>query len=184
MASPTTRPSAAPASWLFVGSSEEILARLVDGDPLGLRACVVAELAREALLVDVERALLRLQSLVALRARDWPGHGTPEPFLAACVGEAVRELAQEDEPGSFGEPLEFCCRPLGLDARALGEACRGFNRLPSEVRQAFVAAVLEGDAPERSARARKLSLGEFARRARTGLELFRVHAPATPERAR
>jgi DNA-directed RNA polymerase specialized sigma24 family protein len=159
-----------------------VLARLVDGDPLGLRTRLAAELAREALLVDVERALLRLQSLVALRARDWIGSGGQEPFLAACVSETLRELAQEEEAGTFGEPLEFCCRPLGLDARAFAEACRGFNRLPSDVRQAFVAAVLEGEAPERAARARRLSLGEFARRARTGLELFRAHA-ALRERA-
>jgi len=173
-------PSAPEAGLLLVGTAEEVLARLVAGDPLGLRARLALELARAALLVDVERALLRLQSLVALRASDWRGVGALEAFLADCLGEALQELVLEEEAGTFGEPLEFCCRPLGLDARALGEACRRFNRLPPEVREAFVAAVLEGAAPERAARARRLSLSEFARRARLGLELFRP--PAAPER--
>jgi hypothetical protein len=178
-----TLPSVPPVGWLLVGTSEEVLARLVDGDPLGLRARLAAELEREALLVDVERALLRLQSLVALRARDGRADGELEAFLATCLREAVRELGQEEEAGTFGESLEFCCKPLGLDARALGEACRGFNRLPAEVRQAFVAAVLEHEAPERSARARRLTLGEFARRARQAHELFRAHAARGRERA-
>lgn len=163
--------AAAPAQLLF-GTSEEVLARLLAGDPLGLRARLAAALAREAYLLDVERALLRLQSRVALAAREWRG-GELAPFLDACVRETVRELVLEEESECFGEPLEFCCRPLGLDARALGEACRGFNGLSTEVREAFVAAVLAGEAPERSARVRRLSLGEFARRARAGLEPFR-----------
>jgi hypothetical protein len=158
---------------LAFGTSEEVLARLVDGDPLGLRGRLAAALAREALLLDVERGFLRLLSVVALRARDWRGAEDLDVFLERCVDEAVRGLVHEEETGPFGEPLEFCARPLGLDARVLGEACRGFNGLGPEVREAFMAAVLAGEAPERSARLRRLSLSEFARRARAGLEPFR-----------
>jgi len=163
--------SAAPASLPLAPPPEALLAWLVEGDPLGLRVRVARRAAREAWLVDVERALLRAQSLVALQAQGWSA-AELEARLEACVERALRELALGDDSG-VEEPLEFCCRPLGLDPAAVGEACRGFNRLPSEVREAFVAAVLTGEPPERSARARQLTLVEFARRARRGLELFR-----------
>jgi len=168
-------PAPAPSAFPLAPSPEELLAWLVCGDPLGLRARLVQRVAREAWLVDIERVLLRTQSLVALHAREWRP-GELDARLEACVGEALRELACEEDAAGPGEALDFCCRPLGLDARALGEACRGFNRLPSEVREAFVVTVLAGEPPERSARARRLSLVEFARRARLGLELFRAHA--------
>lgn len=168
-------PSSAPSPLPLVQPPEELLAWLVCGDPLGLRARLARQAARAAFLVDVERALLRAQTLVALHAHEWRP-AELELRLEECAGQALRELALEEEPGGGGEPLDFCCRPLGLDARAVGEACRGFNRLPGEVREAFVAAVLAGEPPERSARARHLSLVEFARRARLGLELFRSHA--------
>jgi hypothetical protein len=169
-------PSAAPPAVLpLAPPPEELLAWLVHGDPLALRARLVRLALREAWLVDVERALLRTQSLVALHACEWRPEEL-EARLEDCARAALRELACEEDSAGVGEALDFCCRPLGLDARALGEACRGFNRLPGEVREAFVAAVLVGESPERSARARRLSLVEFARRARLGLELFRAHA--------
>jgi len=152
---------------------EELLAWLVCGDPLALRARVAQRVTQEAWLVDVERALLRAQTLVALHAREWPA-GALEARLEACIEQALRQLALEDDACGAEEPLEPFCRPLGLDAGAVGEACRRFNSLPGEVREAFVAAVLLGEAPERSARMRRLSLVEFARRARLGLELFRA----------
>ena len=169
---PSAVPSTAPALLCPAPPPEELLAWLVQGDPLGLRARLARRAAREAWLVDVERTLLRAQTLVALHAREWPP-GDLEARLEAAVGEALRQLALEEDAGGAPEALEFCCRPLGLDARVVGEACRGFNRLPVEVREAFFAVVLAGESPERSARARRLSLVEFARRARLGLELFR-----------
>lgn len=156
---------------LLSGTSEEVLARLLVDDPLALRARLAAQLERGALLVDAEHAFLRCATLVALRAPESRGTAREE-FLARCLADGLRAVLEEEEDATEA-PLEPFARPLGLDARRLAEACRRFNRQPPEVREAFIAAVLRDEPFERAARARRLSLPEFAQRARTGLELFR-----------
>lgn len=172
---------------LLTGSAPEVLARIVPGDPLGLRARIGARLLERALLLDTESVLVSAQALCALHAPTWRGQpdlcawleGRIEEALAEClaecVAESLTEVSAEPAPGRAraARALEPFARPLALDPNALAAACAHFNLLSLERREAFVTLVLEARPPERLARARKLSLSELGRRARAGLELFR-----------
>lgn len=175
---------------LAIGTPAEVLARIVPEDSLGLRPRLGAHLARHALFLDAERLLLRCQALCALHAPAWRGEPHLEAWLEERVVEAVAGfLTEEGEPGKrdLGGTFESFAAPLALDPGALAQACARFNRLPIECREAFVALVLErdgvvegADGADRLARARGISLSELARRARNGVELFRVVVAATP----
>ena len=161
---------------LWPGTPHQVLARILPADPLELRARIAKRLAERALLCDAECVLLRAQALCALDACSWRG----EPELAVWLDERVEEAlsnALADDvcaaPGVGDEPLRALPDSLALDARGLDAACRRFNDLPFEQREAFFALVLDARAGDRLARARGLSLSELGRRARAALDVFR-----------
>lgn len=164
---------------LLVGGSSEVLARIVEEDPLALRARVAEHVRSRALLCDVERVLLTAQVLCALDAPAWRDEQTLSTWLDSRVEEALAFLlAEEDAEETTSDLLQSLATPLALDTRALVSACRQFNRLPHEQREAFCALVLDARAADGLARERGLSLSELARRARAGLSLLRPVAAA------
>lgn len=175
---PERVPSSAEAAWLLHGSPRAVLGRIVPEDPLGLRARVAARIAGQALLFDLDRALLRVQASVALRAGAWRGEPELGVWLEERIDEALTHLLDEGQArADTGAGLARLCDPLGLDGTRLEAACRRFNRLPLDSRRAFFALVLEGAHPDGLARANGLVLGELARRARAALGPFRALAP-------
>jgi len=164
----------------LTGTPNEVLARLVHGDPLGMRPLVAARLAARALLLDLERVLARALAVCAQRACAWRGAPELERWLAERIDEAIEDALAEDagawserDAASGGGPWAVFAAPLDLDPRALFEGCARFNRLPFEQREAFFLLVLEGASSDDVCRARGLSLSEFARRARGALDVLR-----------
>jgi hypothetical protein len=155
------------------GTPLEVLARLVPGDPLGLRARVCARLAAGALLLDVERLLLLAQVRCALRAAAWRGDPPIDVWSEERIDEAVEQLLAEERDAASAPALTRLARSLALDEQAFGAAPRRLHALAPGVREAFFALVLGAESPDRFARSRGLSLSEVARRARAGLEVLR-----------
>ena len=179
------RPSAPDAArWrqLFAGASaREILGRIVQGDPLGLRAHVAATLEREAWLLDADRVLLRSFARTARAALRYHGHPELEAWLGALVIESATELLEDEREAERngttvaptpGNAFTDLARPLKLEPQRLGRACARFNRLSAAERRAFFDLVLRGRSLDQLARESGESATEIARRARRALELF------------
>ena len=139
----------------------EVLTRLVDGDPLGLRQAAFTRARQGGWLVDVDRVHLRAIARCAQRGVEYRGHPAIDEWLAEIVDEAILDLLREDAEalaaGVEPTPADAAhwaalARPLGLDvrvARALGVA---FHTLPREVRVAFRRVAIEAQAPAEVAR--------------------------------
>lgn len=181
---------------LLVGSPREVLARIVPGDALGVRAVAAQRLRARALLLDGDRLHL---CAMARCAREAPTRrGALGAWLGRCVDSAIDALLAEetssDPPGpgdahpSRGTPssteraasappgaLAQFAEHLGLDVEAAQRGRRAFHRLPLEDRAAFFALVIEGLPLERVVATtaervgRPASATEVARRARRGL---------------
>jgi len=176
----------ARARTLLDGVPEQVLARLVAGDPLELRGRVTARLRERALLCDAERVILRALALVAQQARAADTASDVEDWLAERVDEGIEQSLDEDQ-GLWNEtaparssPWRVFAAPLGLDAAALREGCARFNGLALEQREAFFLLVMDGASGDEACRARGISLSELARRARAGLDVLRSAVAPEP----
>lgn len=165
-------------SLLAFGGPRDVLARIVDGDPLGLRALLAERLAKSHLLVDADRVHLRALALTARHAPAYRGRPGLEEWLGALVDRALDEViaeevellelvpsSREPELGTFAE----LARPLALLPREARRACARFNRAPRESRAAFFELVLERAPLDELARRTTLAAPELARRARRAL---------------
>jgi hypothetical protein len=169
--------------WLSGASPREVLARIVPGDPLGLRARVARALEERALLVDADRARLAALARVARAAPRYRGHPELDAWLAEHVGRALDVLACGDESalGPDGEArvadaFDELAPRLGLDPTDLRRAAAAFHRLPGEDRRAFFDLVLERRTLDELARGRAESASALARRARRALLVVLEHA--------
>ena len=174
----------ARAALLLAGSPREILARIVPGDPLGLRPRLAAVLRERAVLLDADRAFLRTVAGCAREAPAWRGRPPLEDWLADRAHRAVDELLLEESEPRFedGAPradvssvFSLLAGPLGLDPAALARGCRAFHRLPEADREAFFLLVLERRSLAETASALGLSPPVSARAARRALDVF-LHA--------
>ncbi len=153
---------------LALGAPEEVLARLADGDPLGLGARVCARARERWLLVDPDRALARALAVVASRAPLWRGRPGLERWLAECVDDALDGLASEVAGPALPGPI---------DGRALAR----FHRLPAGEREAFCRVVLDGESPEALAASLGITFSELGRRARRALDTLLPSGPPAEE---
>src|SRR5262245_3230055 len=152
-AEPQTRPARASADWraLFAAPAPSaILARLVDEDPLRVRARVASGLRDEAYLIDADRVELRALARIARAAVRYDGRPEIGAWLAAIVRESIEELVREDletEGAAAGDEtagaMGQLAAPLGLDPAAMSRACAAFNRLPQPDRRAFFDLVIQ-----------------------------------------
>jgi DNA-directed RNA polymerase specialized sigma24 family protein len=177
--------------WLAGGSSREVLARIVQEDPLGVREHVARALRDGAYLMDSQRVALRCFALVARHAIRYRGRPDLQEWLQALAREAICAILRDDgeaerkpivpghEPGrEHGTAFAALARPLGLEPDAMGRACLSFNRLPQADRAAFVALVIAGRPLEELVRAHGESATDIARRARRGLDTILAAAAA------
>ncbi len=165
--------------WLAGGSPREILARILPGDPLALRAIVARRLREAALLLDADRVHLRALARCARYAARYEGRPAIESWLEAQLAAAIEELSREELPPAGPgrtSAIGDLARPLGLSPDAMHRACRAFNQQPAEDRQAFFALVIEQFTLDDIAHRAGISAGEAARRARRGLDALLSHA--------
>jgi len=82
---------------LLAGSSpREVLARLVNGDPLGVRARVALRLREHCYLMDADRVYLRAVARCARFSSRYRGQPSLEEWLTERVDEALGDLLGED----------------------------------------------------------------------------------------
>jgi DNA-directed RNA polymerase specialized sigma24 family protein len=186
--------SEAPAerSWrkLLGGTPREVLARLVQDDPLGIRGKVAARLDADALLLDADRVHLRVLGRISRFASRYRGRPELAAWIESCVAESVQELLREEHeavrartPAALEPVGAFAtlAPPLGLDPKAMRAACAAFNLLTFVERSAFADLVLRGRSLDEVARAAGESATEVARRARRALDAILACAQASSE---
>ncbi|MBL8861326.1 MAG: hypothetical protein JNK02_04865 [Planctomycetes bacterium] len=168
---------------LLSGSPREVLARIVPGDPLGIRELVGGHLRSECLFLDADRVHLRALARIARHALR-RGTSHLDGWLGAEVAGAAAEILREEAEAPQAEPrsafVEFA-RPLGLDPEALRRGCAAFHHLPHPDRAAFFALLVLGVGLEAHARATQATPSEVGRRARRALgALLHASHPALP----
>lgn len=162
---------------LLLGSPRKVLARILPGDPLGLRQRVAEALERRTLALDPDATHLAALARVAQAAPTWTGDEPLEPWLERQVDAALDDRLREEATavaegvGTRDEPcvLRDLARPLEIEVDAFRAACRALNRRPATERRAFVRLVLDREDPEVAAAAEGVSLPALARRARSAL---------------
>jgi len=179
---------------LLSGSSpREVLARLVNGDPLGVRELVARRLREHGYLLDADRVFLRAIARCARFSARYRGQPALEEWLVERVDEALGDLLNEDLEavrrraamsgtpdssgpsgpeggGVAGGAHEDFARPLGLDPARMRLACVAFNHLDLPARRAFFDLVIEGRSLDALARSSGTSATDLARRARRALD--------------
>lgn len=172
--------SARAGDWraILAGASpREVLARLMNGDPLALASVVEERLRVRAYLLDADRVFLRAAARCARMAGRYRGDPPLAAWLAERVDEALLELVEEElealaggcESGPDQAVFESLARPLGLDPGRTRRACAVHNGLDEELRRAFREVVLEGRDLDGLARAGGRSATAIARAARRAL---------------
>jgi hypothetical protein len=159
-------------------SPREVLARLMNGDPLGIAAVVEARLRARAYLFDADRVFLRTAARCARLAVRFRGDPPLERWLAERADEALGDLLRADAERELrGEPpgpenlavFDVLARPLGLDPARMHRACLAHNQLPEAQRRAFREVVIEARSIDALAAGDSRSATEIARAARAAL---------------
>lgn len=160
-------------SMLLVGTPREVLARICQGDPLGVRAGVAAHLRERAVLCDADRVHLRALVHVARGARRSSDGlaGLVADAVARAVDELVAEGSGPPPAGAPPDAHEHLAPPLGWSPAAARRAAAAFNGGDREDRAACAALLVGGRSLDELARALRVSASEVARRARRALEL-------------
>jgi len=179
---PETATGTDPVRWrrmLAGGTPREVLARITQGDPLGLAEVVGACIEEGAWLVDADRLHLRGLARVARFAARYHGRPPLEVWLRSVVEEALVDVMREDLEGEgdgeerpFGAAFVELSKPLGLDPECMRGACTAFNRLERPVRRAFQALVVQGRSLDELAPAWNEPATAIARRARRALDVI------------
>jgi len=148
------------------GTPREVLARIVDGDPLGLRPRIAAALRAGAWLMDADRVLIRALALCARRGSTYRGRPPIDEWLDARVQESIDDLleAEHAQPPPTTGAFSDLARPLSLSPERLRAACARFHARPREEREAYVRLVLDRRPLEESG-AEPLETARRARRA-------------------
>ena len=178
---PRSAPSPRRVHWrrILAGvGPREVLARLMEGDPLDVRRRVDEGLRRRAYLFDADRVFLRALARIARLACRYRGRPALAAWVAERVDESLLDLLREDREAELrGDPaagmevaaFEDLAAPLGLEPRRMRSVCVAFNHLPEPQRRAFLELVIEGRSLDELA-GRGIPATEIARRARGALE--------------
>lgn len=168
----------------------ELLARLLQDDPLQLRRVAAERMAARAYLFDVDRLHLRSVAHVARYATRYRGSPRLEVWLREIVDQAMLDLLRDDVEAQRrerppdpqdGTGMGDLARPLGLDPAAMRRACLAHNLLREPDRRAFHELLIAGRGLDELARETGVHAGEIAKRARRGLEAILIAAQAAPQ---
>jgi len=161
--------------FLATGTPREVLARLVDGDPLGVRAVVAERLKTSRRLLDAERVSLRTFARVARFACRYRGRPEFSTWLAECCDDAIDDILDEEreaavsESASAAAPSEafaLLAEPLGIDSFQARRACVAIHDCTFEERDAFFEIVLAARSLDDVAQEKDCAPTLLARRAR------------------
>ncbi|MBI5434547.1 MAG: hypothetical protein HZA52_17080 [Planctomycetes bacterium] len=148
---PAYRPGASPddprIELLRDGSPREILARLAEGDPLGIRRLAAELVARGAWLIDAERLSHRALARIAFEARRRAPNVALDPWLELQLETAAHELNEEQREELFARrPIETSpdvefyrtlADAMQVDIGLVRVVCVRANRLPEDRRRVF-----------------------------------------------
>lgn len=158
---------------LDVGSPREVLAKLIESDPLHLGRRCQERTTSQALLLDARRLYLRASAHVARHGSKYAGTPSLDVWLAEHVRRALKELVAEDAEAlrtrDLGEtPTDpwvlGIARLLGVEPALASRGCAAFNQSSYDVRSAFFGIVI-GAQP----------LSQWARENGTGEERVRAN---------
>lgn len=161
--------------FLATGSPREVLARLVDGDPLGVRALVAERLSASRRLLDAERVALRTLARVARFACRYRGRPEFSNWLVERCDEAIEDILDEEREAAArtaafapepSEAFTLLAEPLGIEAHLARRACAAANDCAFDERDAFFALVLEARPLDEVAQDKDCEPTLLARRAR------------------
>jgi len=159
-------------------SPREVLARLVDGDPLDLRPRCELRVRSQAVLLDIHRLHLRTAAHVARHGPNYNGTPPIDVWIAERIRKAAQELLQEDAElaasGAIPEPPEderllLVANTLGMDPALMGRACAAFNRAPYDARAAFQGLVLDAQDPSTWCKSNSMTIERAMASLRTAL---------------
>jgi hypothetical protein len=146
------------AELLCNGSPQEILARILIGDPLGLSSRARVWLDQNGYLVDSNRLALRTLAHVAHSARRYRGKPDLHSWIELLLERSVRDLINEDREaerqGRAVEvdeiaPFAFVSDALGIDPKLARRACVIFNGMVEYDRKVFYATSVMGKSMHR-----------------------------------
>lgn len=191
-AAPDPRADGAPA-WrtLLAGTPREVLARLVQGDPLGVRGVVAERLRSGSVLLDADRVQLRVIARIARSAGRYRGRPVVDDWVDGHVLQIIAEVIREDHESARGcvptgeglaDVFTALAGPLGLEPASMRKACAAFNVLPLADRAAFVDLVLRNRSLDELARELGQSATQIARCARRALDAILESARPLGER--
>lgn len=156
------RPAASQLELLLIGKRpEEVLAKIVAGDPLGLGELCAERVQVRAVFLESTRLLRRTFARTAYEACRDPLRGKPtlHGWVLARVDQALAELISEDKNDLWRDiPLDpshenvayyhDVAMKLRLEPEQTRRACVEFNALPEATRQVFWSVILDGDEVE------------------------------------
>lgn len=143
-----------PGGDLLVGdSSRAILAKISDGDPLGMLERCQARVREHAVLLDGDRLISRALARTAYTAFREGAKSPLSEWIEAQIDRSIEELVVEDDEEERGGrvPVEandpryaFIAEALGVTPAVARKACVVFNHLPRAVRRAYWAIAVDG----------------------------------------
>ncbi|MBK8178406.1 MAG: hypothetical protein IPK67_05820 [Planctomycetes bacterium] len=156
---PVAVPRSYPGAELIgAGTAQEILARILVGDPLGIVDRARGWLDAHAYLLDSNRLALRTMAHVARSARRYRGKPDLHSFIELLLGRATSELINEDrEADRLGRPVHedeiapyaFLSEALGIDPSLARRACSIVNGMVEYDRRVFYATAIQGKSIQR-----------------------------------
>ena len=141
------------SEYLGQRTPKQVLARIVEGDPLEMRGRCKERLCTRALLLSLDRLVLRSMARVARAAVAYRGRPRLARWLNEQIDAAIRDLIAEDRekertgplPGGPADPhYAFVSEALGVDPALGRRVCVVYNDLPDLQRKVFWAVIVEG----------------------------------------
>lgn len=132
-------------------SAKEVLARLIDGDPLEIEARCMARIEHQARFVDVRRLHLRAVARIAHAAPRYRGEPPLDRWIEERIDASMDDLVTEDSeeersglpPSQPWDPrYAFLAEALGIEPTLARRACIAFNDQSTEVRRTYFAVVV------------------------------------------
>jgi hypothetical protein len=130
----------------------EVMIRILNGDPLEIRARCREKLEEEGLLLSLDRLHLRALARTAHDAPRYRGSPPLDRWLVSCIEKSIADLLNEDrddERSSLQPPQQaeqhyaFVAAVLQCELELARSACVAFNALSREDRRTFFAIVVQ-----------------------------------------